>query len=81
MFRIYIYVYFQEKAALKKLENIKKDHEKRIDQLQQVQDTDINKGRLIEMNLGLVIYFLEYKHTSRTNSCCIVLEFNYLHPI
>lgn len=64
MFRIYIYVYFQEKAALKKLENIKKDHEKRIDQLQQVQDTDINKGRLIEMNLGLVIYFLEYKHTS-----------------
>ena len=44
----------QEKAALKKLENIKKDHEKRIEQLQQVQDTDINKGRLIEMNLGLV---------------------------
>lgn len=44
----------QEKAALKKLENIKKDHEKRIEQLQKVQDTDINKGRLIEMNLGLV---------------------------
>ena len=57
-------VYFQEKAALKKLENIKKDHEKRIEQLQQVQDTDINKGRLIEMNLGLVIYFSKYKHTS-----------------
>lgn len=44
----------QEKSALKKLDNIKKDHEKRIEQLQKVQDTDINKGRLIEMNLGLV---------------------------
>lgn len=39
---------------MKKLDNIKKDHEKRIEQLQKVQDTDINKGRLIEMNLGLV---------------------------
>ncbi|XP_061172941.1 ribosome quality control complex subunit NEMF-like [Saccostrea echinata] len=44
----------QEKSALKKLENIKKDHEKRIEGLQKEQGTDINKGRLIELNLPLV---------------------------
>lgn len=44
----------QEKSALKKLDNIKKDHEKRIEGLQKEQETDINKGRLIELNLPLV---------------------------
>ncbi|XP_021353469.1 nuclear export mediator factor Nemf-like isoform X2 [Mizuhopecten yessoensis] len=44
----------QEKSALKKLDNIKKDHEKRIDSLQKVQETDISKGQLIEMNLELI---------------------------
>ncbi|XP_060068947.1 ribosome quality control complex subunit NEMF-like [Ylistrum balloti] len=44
----------QEKAALKKLDNVKKDHEKRIDNLQREQETDISKGQLIEMNLELV---------------------------
>ncbi|XP_048732715.1 ribosome quality control complex subunit NEMF-like [Ostrea edulis] len=44
----------QEKSALKKLDNIKKDHEKRIDGLQKDQEVDINKGRLIELNLPLV---------------------------
>ncbi|KAK3092818.1 hypothetical protein FSP39_007530 [Pinctada imbricata] len=44
----------QEKSALKKLDNIKKDHEKRIEGLQAEQETDINKGRLIELNLPLV---------------------------
>lgn len=44
----------QEKAALKKLDNVKKDHEKRIDSLQKEQETDISKGQLIEMNLELV---------------------------
>ncbi|XP_078313250.1 ribosome quality control complex subunit NEMF-like isoform X3 [Crassostrea virginica] len=44
----------QEKSALKKLENIKKDHEKRIEGLQKEQGADINKGRLIELNLPLV---------------------------
>lgn len=48
--------FFQEKSALKKLDNIKKDHEKRIEGLQKEQETDINKGRLIELNLPLVRY-------------------------
>lgn len=48
--------FFQEKSALKKLDNIKKDHEKRIEGLQKEQETDINKGRLIELNLPLVKY-------------------------
>ncbi|XP_076463782.1 ribosome quality control complex subunit NEMF-like [Babylonia areolata] len=44
----------QEKAALKKLDNVKKDHERRINELQKVQDMDIMRGQLIEMNLELV---------------------------
>ena len=43
-----------EKAALKKLEHIKKDHEKRLLDLKQEQDVDMNKAQLIEMNLDLV---------------------------
>ncbi|KAK3587746.1 hypothetical protein CHS0354_042701 [Potamilus streckersoni] len=48
----------QEKAALKKLENIKKDHEKRVQELQKEQDVDKLKGQLIEMNLQLVDHAL-----------------------
>ncbi|KAL3872530.1 hypothetical protein ACJMK2_035753 [Sinanodonta woodiana] len=48
----------QEKAALKKLENIKKDHEKRVQELQKEQDVDKIKGQLIEMNLQLVDHAL-----------------------
>ncbi|XP_038077635.1 nuclear export mediator factor Nemf-like [Patiria miniata] len=44
----------QEKDALKKLENVKKDHEKRLDQLMKAQEIDMRKGELIEMNLPLV---------------------------
>ncbi|XP_041351637.1 nuclear export mediator factor Nemf-like [Gigantopelta aegis] len=44
----------QEKAALKKLENVRKDHEKRINELQKEQESDILRGQLIEMNLPLV---------------------------
>ncbi|KAL8598247.1 hypothetical protein ACOMHN_035197 [Nucella lapillus] len=47
-------VLHQEKAALKKLDNVKKDHEKRINELQKEQDKDIMRGQLIEMNLELV---------------------------
>ena len=39
---------------MKKLENIKKDHEKRLEGLQKEQETDKLKGQLIEMNLTLV---------------------------
>ncbi|GFN73720.1 nuclear export mediator factor nemf-like, partial [Plakobranchus ocellatus] len=44
----------QEKSALKKLDNVKKDHEKRIEGLQKEQETDILRGQLIEINLDLV---------------------------
>jgi len=44
----------QEKAAVKKLENVKKDHENRIKTLQEVQDLDRKKGEFIEMNSEIV---------------------------
>ncbi|KAK3700284.1 hypothetical protein RRG08_033561 [Elysia crispata] len=44
----------QEKGALKKLDNVRKDHEKRIEGLQKEQETDILRGQLIETNLNLV---------------------------
>ncbi|KAM6075457.1 ribosome quality control complex subunit NEMF isoform 1-T1 [Chlamydotis macqueenii] len=44
----------QEKQALKKLENVRKDHEHRLEALQQAQEADKIKGELIEMNLEIV---------------------------
>ncbi|XP_067895012.1 ribosome quality control complex subunit NEMF-like isoform X2 [Heterodontus francisci] len=44
----------QEKQALKKLENVRKDHEKRLDALQVNQEYDKMKGELIEINLSIV---------------------------
>eukprot|EP00058_Branchiostoma_floridae_P011333 XP_002596821.1 hypothetical protein BRAFLDRAFT_130588 [Branchiostoma floridae] len=44
----------QEKVAIKKLENVKKDHERRLETLQKVQDEDKHKAQLIELNLDLV---------------------------
>ncbi|XP_066282400.1 ribosome quality control complex subunit NEMF-like isoform X1 [Branchiostoma lanceolatum] len=44
----------QEKVAIKKLENVKKDHERRLETLQKVQDEDKQKAQLIELNLDLV---------------------------
>jgi len=44
----------REKAAMKKLENVRKDHEARIAGLQQEQDVDRMKASLIEDNLELV---------------------------
>ncbi|NXA75241.1 NEMF factor, partial [Thryothorus ludovicianus] len=44
----------QEKQALKKLENVRKDHEHRLEALQQAQAADQLKGELIEMNLEVV---------------------------
>eukprot|EP00090_Calanus_glacialis_P025473 TRINITY_DN3980_c0_g1_i1.p1 TRINITY_DN3980_c0_g1~~TRINITY_DN3980_c0_g1_i1.p1 ORF type:complete len:997 (-),score=375.72 TRINITY_DN3980_c0_g1_i1:115-3105(-) len=44
----------QEKAAVKKLENVKKDHENRIKSLQEIQDLDRKKGEFIEMNSDIV---------------------------
>ncbi|NXA14929.1 NEMF factor, partial [Sapayoa aenigma] len=44
----------QEKQALKKLENVRRDHEHRLEALQQAQEADKMKGELIEMNLAVV---------------------------
>ncbi|KAM6131338.1 LOW QUALITY PROTEIN: ribosome quality control complex subunit NEMF [Pterocles gutturalis] len=44
----------QEKQALKKLENVRRDHEHRLEALQQAQEADKIKGELIEMNLETV---------------------------
>ncbi|CAJ0935785.1 unnamed protein product [Ranitomeya imitator] len=44
----------QEKQALKKLDNVRKDHEQRLESLHFAQETDKAKGELIEMNLNIV---------------------------
>ena len=43
-----------EKAAIKKLENVKLDHQKRLENLQRAQDDNKVIGQLIELNLELV---------------------------
>lgn len=54
MQRISLKAHQKEKEALKKLENIRMDHEKRIVALEQVQREDKHKAELIEINLDLV---------------------------
>lgn len=44
----------QEREALKKLSNVKKDHTKRLEELNQVQDIDKRKAELITCNQELV---------------------------
>lgn len=44
----------KEREALKKLENIKRDHLKRIEDLNKRQEENVNKGQLIELNQQLV---------------------------
>ncbi|CAF0710373.1 unnamed protein product, partial [Brachionus calyciflorus] len=44
----------QNKEAVKKLENVKKDHQKRLEELKQSQTEDELKAKLIEYNLDLV---------------------------
>ncbi|KAJ6654024.1 hypothetical protein lerEdw1_007533 [Lerista edwardsae] len=44
----------QEKQALKKLENVRKDHEHRLEVLHQAQEIDKVKGELVEINLEMV---------------------------
>ncbi|XP_060789872.1 ribosome quality control complex subunit NEMF-like isoform X2 [Neoarius graeffei] len=44
----------QEKQALKKLENVRKDHEQRLEALHQAQEVDRLKGELLEINLPIV---------------------------
>lgn len=44
----------QEKQAMKKLDNVKKDHEQRLGALHQAQEVDRVRGELVEMNLPVV---------------------------
>ncbi|XP_077485529.1 nuclear export mediator factor NEMF homolog Clbn [Amblyomma americanum] len=54
MQKINLRAHQREKEALKKLDNIRTDHEKRIQALEEVQQADVRKAELIEVNLELV---------------------------
>ncbi|XP_069008555.1 ribosome quality control complex subunit NEMF [Embiotoca jacksoni] len=57
----------QEKQAMKKLENVKKDHEQRLEALHQVQEVDRVKGELVEMNLPVVERALQVVRSALAN--------------
>ncbi|XP_068110271.1 ribosome quality control complex subunit NEMF [Hyperolius riggenbachi] len=56
-----------EKQALKKLENVRKDHVQRLEVLQNAQETDKFKGELIEMNLEIVDRALQVVRSALAN--------------
>ncbi|CAN9502492.1 unnamed protein product [Ophioblennius macclurei] len=57
----------QEKQALKKLENVKKDHEHRLEALHHAQEIDRFKGELVEMNLPVVERALQVVRSALAN--------------
>ncbi|CAF1380213.1 unnamed protein product [Rotaria sordida] len=57
----------KERDALKKLENVKKDHQKRLDELQAAQNEDIRKAYLIEVNADLVTRAMAAINTAVAN--------------
>ncbi|XP_023133201.1 ribosome quality control complex subunit NEMF [Amphiprion ocellaris] len=57
----------QEKQALKKLENVKRDHEQRLEALHQAQEVDRVKGELVEMNLPVVERALQVVRSALAN--------------
>uniref|UniRef100_A0A665WB33 Ribosome quality control complex subunit NEMF n=1 Tax=Echeneis naucrates TaxID=173247 RepID=A0A665WB33_ECHNA len=57
----------QEKQALKKLENVKKDHVQRLEALHQAQEVDRIKGELVEMNLPIVERALQVVRSALAN--------------
>ncbi|CAF0941684.1 unnamed protein product [Adineta steineri] len=57
----------KEKEALKKLENVKKDHQKRLDELQANQSEDERKAYLIEINADLVTRAMAAINTAVAN--------------
>ncbi|KAF7656630.1 hypothetical protein LDENG_00038720 [Lucifuga dentata] len=56
-----------EKQALKKLENVRRDHEQRLDALHQAQEMDRVKGELVEMNLPVVERALQVVRSALAN--------------
>ncbi|XP_070697951.1 ribosome quality control complex subunit NEMF [Pempheris klunzingeri] len=57
----------QEKQALKKLENVKRDHEQRLEALHQLQEMDRLKGELVEINLSVVERALQVVRSALAN--------------
>ncbi|KAJ8341664.1 hypothetical protein SKAU_G00339550 [Synaphobranchus kaupii] len=57
----------QEKQALKKLDNVKKDHMQRLEALHQAQEVDRLKGELVEMNLAMVDRALQVVRSALAN--------------
>ncbi|XP_068436345.1 ribosome quality control complex subunit NEMF [Clinocottus analis] len=57
----------QEKHAMKKLENVKRDHEQRLVALHQTQEVDRIKGELVEMNLPVVERALQVVRSALAN--------------
>lgn len=57
----------QEKQAMKKLDNVKKDHESRLVALHQAQEVDRVKGELVEMNLPMVERALQVVRSALAN--------------
>ncbi|XP_039993054.1 nuclear export mediator factor Nemf-like [Xiphias gladius] len=57
----------QEKQALKKLENVKRDHKQRLEALHQAQEVDRIKGELVEMNLPVVERALQVVRSALAN--------------
>ena len=45
----------QERTALKKLDNVKRDHERRLLELQSDQEADQRRAYIIQINLDIVI--------------------------
>uniref|UniRef100_A0A8C4E4J4 Ribosome quality control complex subunit NEMF n=1 Tax=Dicentrarchus labrax TaxID=13489 RepID=A0A8C4E4J4_DICLA len=57
----------QEKQAMKKLENVKRDHEQRLEALHQAQEVDRIKGELVEINLPVVERALQVVRSALAN--------------
>ncbi|CAF4458371.1 unnamed protein product, partial [Rotaria sp. Silwood2] len=57
----------KERDALKKLENVKKDHQKRLDELQSAQNEDVRKAYIIEINADLVTRAMAAINTAVAN--------------
>ncbi|XP_046459806.1 nuclear export mediator factor NEMF-like isoform X2 [Daphnia pulex] len=57
----------QERDAMKKLANIRQDHEKRLANLHHVQEIDEQKARLIEMNQPLIDHAIQVVRSALAN--------------
>uniref|UniRef100_A0A8C8CL18 Ribosome quality control complex subunit NEMF n=1 Tax=Oncorhynchus tshawytscha TaxID=74940 RepID=A0A8C8CL18_ONCTS len=57
----------QEKQALKKLDNVKRDHVQRLEALHQLQEVDRLRGELVEMNLPIVERALQVVRSALAN--------------